>query len=287
MKPKKFAKFKSAINAILDFLVPPNITCIYCGREIGIPNKFNACDECLKNLPFNNQKICRLCGAKIVDEAEICLSCFYSPPPFSVARAPFLYDFPISGLISNLKFENAKFTAAPLAQFMIETYRQHNFDAEVVIPVPLTPKRQKERKYNQAELLAQEIAKEFGLELLTDVAARSKHTAPQARLNWRARQENMRGAFTLLDKSKIKGKKILVVDDVFTTGATIKSFCRELQKAKPKNICVLTLAHTYIDRVKLKNMALSMKIKYKIKMHFRKKLALHQKQKLDKKQNNI
>lgn len=269
-------KAKKICLNVLDFLMPPNIKCIYCGEEISVPNKYNACQNCLKTLPFNNQKICKLCGSKIIDEADVCLSCFADPPPFSVARAPFLYEPPISGLVSQIKFSNAKFAVEPLTQFLIEEYSKNKFDCEVVIPVPLGQKRHKQRTYNQASLLAQGISKHFGLKLLEDVVVRSRATAPQAHLNWRARQENMRDAFSLVNKSRIKGKKILVVDDVYTTGATVKNLCKELQRGKPKNICVLTLAHTYVDRIKTKNMALMPKIKYKIKMYFRKKIMLHQ-----------
>ena len=257
-------KLKNIINKILDFLVPPNIKCIYCGGEIDAPNKYHACSKCLNKLPYNNQKVCRLCGNKITDEATICISCYASPPPFKIARAPFLYAPPISGLIANLKFDNAKYAAKPLAQFLIDEYTLNNYSCDVIIPVPLSPSRQKTRKYNQATLLANVLSNHFGLPVLESVISRSRHTAPQASLAWRARQENMINAFTLLDKS-IKGKNVLVIDDVYTTGATIKSLCRELQKAKPKNIYILTLAHTYIHRRKIKKIKFAKTIKLKIR----------------------
>lgn len=258
-------KIRKVINKVLDYLIPPNIKCIYCGEEIDTPNKYHACSRCLKTLPYNNKKVCKLCGNKIIDEAKICLSCFSSPPPFKIARAPFLYEPPISGLIANIKFDNAKYAVNPLAQFMIDEYLKHNFNCDIIIPVPLSAKRVKTRKYNQAKLFADVIGKHFIIPVLDNVVSRSRHTAPQASLAWRARQENMINAFTLTNKSAIKGKNVLVVDDVFTTGATIKSLCQELKKAKPKNIYVLTLAHTYIHRRKIKKIKFAKTIKLKIR----------------------
>lgn len=259
-------KIKNNVNKILDLLIPPDIKCIFCGEEIKTQNKYQICDECAKNLPYNNQKVCKLCGCKIHDQADVCLSCFYSPPPFFIARAPFLYEPPISGIISNLKFENAKFAVKPLSEFLIDEYIKNNYDCDLIIPVPLSPEREKQRKYNQAQLLSQGLAKHFNLPILNDVVVRSKHTFPQAKLNWRARQQNMIDAFKLQSNKKLKGKKILVVDDVMTTGATIKNLCKELQKAKPAKIFVLTLAHTYINRTKIKNKNIFEKYKKKLKI---------------------
>lgn len=259
-------KIRKVFNKILDFLVPTNIKCIYCGEEISTPNKFNACDKCLKTLPYNNGKICKICGTKITDEADICLSCFYSPPPFTVARAPFLYDPPIPQMIYAIKFDNAKYLIKPLANFMLLEYQKHGFEADVILPIPLSEKRLKERTYNQAELLARELGTALSLPLDTTSIKRVKNTSRQARLGWRARQKNVVDAFQIQNKKALKGKVVLVVDDVMTSGATIKSFCHEVQKARPKQILVLTLAHTYIDRIKTKNQKLLTKINKKIKI---------------------
>ena len=249
-------KIKTVFNKILDFLVPPNIKCIYCGEEISTPNKFNACDKCLKTLPYNNSRICKICGTKITDQADICLSCFYSPPPFTVARAPFLYESPIPELVYAIKFDNAKYLIKPLANFMLMEYEKNNFDADIILPIPLSEKRFKERTYNQAELLAKELSSSLNLAIDTTSIKRTKNTSRQAKLSWRERQKNVVGAFEIQNKKALKGKVVLVVDDVMTTGATIKSFCHEVQKARPKRILVLTLAHTYIDRIKTKNLSI-------------------------------
>lgn len=259
-------KIKKFFSKILDFLVPTNIKCVFCGDEISCPNQFNACDKCLKTLPYNQDKICKICGTKLTDQADICLSCFYSPPPFNIARAPFLYDSPIPQMIYAIKFDNAKYLIKPLANFMLQEYQKNEFNADVILPIPLSDKRLKERTYNQAELLAQELGTALSLPLDTTSIKRTKNTSRQATLSWRARQQNVVDAFEIQSKKNLKGKTVLVIDDVMTSGATIKSFCHELQKARPKQILVLTLAHTYIDRIKTKNTKLLSKIKKKIKI---------------------
>lgn len=259
-------KIHHILNKVLDFLVPPNIKCIYCGEEIETPNKYNACKNCLKTLPYNNKKVCKFCGDKISDESTLCLSCFFSPPLFKIARAPFLYEPPISTLISNLKFENAKYAVKPLAQFLIDEYIKNNYECDIVIPVPLSPLRQKQRKFNQASLIASIVAKHFNLPMIENAVVRSRNTPKQTNLDYRARQQNMIDAFELVSKSNLKDKNILVIDDVYTTGATIHNFCKTLKKAKPKNIYVLTIAHTHINRAKIKRHKFTNQIKYKIKI---------------------
>lgn len=264
--------------------MPPDIKCIFCGDEISVPNKLGACQNCLKTLPRNNGKICRKCGAKIDDQAEICLSCFHKPPVFKMARAPFLYDPPISAMVAALKFENAKYLVEPLAEWLAKEYYDNDYCSQIIVPVPLSPARLKQRTYNQALLLSNALGRIVNLPVVADAVERTRNTFPQARLNWRNRQQNMIDAFRITNKSALKNKKILVVDDVMTTGATIKNLCIELQKAKPKEICVLTLAHTYIRRAKLKNVNVLQALKQKAQRLVRKsvqKIAfkLHQRKK--------
>lgn len=251
-------KFKEKINKLLDILFPEDIKCIFCGDEISEKNNYNACGKCLKNLPYNDKNICLACGVKMNDLADICFYCFHTYPPYKIARAPFLYDYPISNLIQQFKFENAKYLFAPLGEFLIDTYKKNNYDCDLIIPVPLSKSRLKLRKYNQAEMLAMPLSKNFNLPIINNAVVRIKDTNKQANLTHSQRRENLKNAFQLVDKKSIKNKNVLVVDDVMTTGETIKNLCYELHKGKPKNIYVLTLAHTDFYRNK--------KIKYSKKL---------------------
>lgn len=251
-------KLKEKFEKVVNFIFPPNIKCIFCGDEISDDNKYHACEKCLKKLPFNDKKVCQACGVKIDDIADICFYCFHTLPPYKIARAPFLYDAPISSLVQHFKFENAKYLFTPLGEFLIDTYQKYNYNCDLIIPVPLSQSRLKARKYNQAELLARPLAKKFNLPIINDAVVRIKDTSKQTKLTHSERCENLKNAFNLIDKKTIKNKNILVVDDVMTTGETIKNLCYELHKGKPKNIYVLTLAHTDFYRNK--------KIKYSKKL---------------------
>ena len=112
----------------------------------------------------------------------------------------------------------------------------------LLIPVPLHKKRLKERGYNQSELLAKEISSALEIPLNCEVLEKVKYTLPQFNLNEKERMENIRGAFELKNIELIKGKKLLIIDDIFTTGITVHEVCRVLRKGKPESIYVLTLA---------------------------------------------
>lgn len=262
------------ISKFIEWIFPQDIKCIFCGDEIKTPNIYNTCDKCLKNLPFNNKKICKVCGTKINNMAKICNLCFENPPPYKIARAPFLYENPVTSIIYQIKFNNAKFLFEPLSNFLVDIYKKYNYNCDLILPIPLSQERLKTRKYNQAEKLAECLSPKLNLPVYNNLIIRTKNTQVQAKLTFENRKNNLNNAFKLLDKTKLKNKNILVIDDVITTGATINNFCLELKKAKPKNIYILTLAHTDLFRTKIKKkinfkIYLSKKIK-KIKLKLQK-----------------
>lgn len=260
---------KKKLNKIYDAVCPPNIKCIFCGDEIRNVNKFNICDECVNNLPRNNGKICKICGSKIEGEGELCENCFSHIPSFDIARAPFLYEEPISNLVQRFKYHNGKYLFKPLSEFMIDEYLKNNFNCDLIIPMPLSKQHLKIRKYNQAEELAKHISQNLNIPLYNGIIERVKDTEKQTKLTFTERLENLKDAFKILDKKAIKNKTILVVDDVITTGATLNSCCLELRKGKPKKIIVLTLAHTYFHSQFLKQ---KNDVVYKIKTNIQEKM---------------
>ena len=119
-------------------------------------------------------------------------------------------------------------------------------EADIIIPVPLHKKRLLKRGYNQASLIAQKLAQEFDKTYLSHALVRTRHTVSQGHFSFEQRQKNVKGAFEVLPKAKIKlqGKNVLLVDDVITTGSTINACAKELLKAKVKSVCVLAVART-------------------------------------------
>lgn len=118
---------------------------------------------------------------------------------------------------------------------------------EMILPVPLHKKRLKEREFNQSALLAKQIAKKSASLLMLNTLIRKKNTLPQVGLSAKARKKNIRNAFKVLDPKAVKGKRLMLVDDVFTTGATAQECSKVLKKAGAKEVHVVTLTHGTLD----------------------------------------
>lgn len=227
------------LNKISNIFYPEHIKCLACGDELDEETDF--CKKCLKSLPFNNENICDVCGTKIPG-VGVCPICSGKKHVFEIARAPFLYTGEIKRLIHNFKYNNARYLFAPLSLYMLEEYKTWKMNADMIVPVPLYAKRYKQRGYNQAEELAKELSRHLNIPVVNAVS-KERETVSQTELEFKDRQENVKDAFKLIDKS-VKNKNILLIDDVYTTGATVKEVCRVLNKAKVNKIYVLTLAHT-------------------------------------------
>ncbi len=113
---------------------------------------------------------------------------------------------------------------------------------DTIIPVPISKKRRKERGYNQSELIAKEMAKNLGIEYNTDCLIKVKNIVEQSKLNKEERQKNIQGVYELHKQNKLQNKKILLIDDIYTTGSTVNECCKILKQASPKQIEVFTLA---------------------------------------------
>ena len=142
-----------------------------------------------------------------------------------------------------LKFGNKKYISAELAKMMTDTFIEEEMCADVVTFVPMTAKEIKERGYNQSELLAEEVAKRLNLPI-TSTVLKIKETDKQKRLTAKERRENLKGVFAVADKTAIKGKRILLVDDVITTGATVNECSAVLKKAGATKVSSLTACIT-------------------------------------------
>jgi ComF family protein len=157
-------------------------------------------------------------------------------------NAPFLYEEPIRSMLLKLKNDNgfaARAVAPYLAAVFMREIRPKNC---IIIPVPLCKSRLRERGYNQAELLARELSQYIEKPVLTNVLIRIKQTTPQKKMNPAERIKNMKNAFAVRDAELIRNKNIVLIDDVFTTGATANECIKTLKKAGAKLISILTVA---------------------------------------------
>lgn len=234
-----------------ELFYPEGYCCLVCDRDI-FNNPYVICDRCFKRLPFTNSRVCLHCGDLLVSDGDYCKRCKGKKFIYERAIAPFLYKDDISTLIFGLKYDNKKYIAKSLAKFMADCYLHNKFYADVIIPVPLCNKRMKQRGYNQSELLATEISKILDIPINLDCLKRVKETPTQTKLDYIDRQNNMVDAFKVYNSKNIKDKVVLIIDDVFTTGATVTECSKTLTNAGAKMVYVLTCAHTVLKKDKEK-----------------------------------
>ena len=218
----------------LDLLFPR--WCVGCGREGDF-----LCPSCLKSLPRIAPPLCPRCGLP-QSRASLCPSCAGWQAEIDGIRSPFRFDGVIRQAIHELKYKNLRAIAGLFARLLNDYLTANPIPGEVLVAVPLHPKRLRERGYNQSHLLAQELAKLSRLPLVDDCLIRARHSPPQARTaNVDERRDNVSDAFSCRDL-RLKGKQALLIDDVSTSGATLDGCARALKKAGAISVWGLVLA---------------------------------------------
>jgi len=202
------------------------------------------CDDCLRKVVYIKPPICRVCG-KPRDKyfaGDLCEDCSKEGMPFEIARSVVLYDGVIKEAIHKFKFEGKKALSPILGRFLVEHLDRGEIPVkkiDAVIPLPLSRKRFRQRGYNQTELLANEISAQYPIKTDSRSLIKSRDIAPQFELSRVNRLLNIKGAFSC---SPLTGKNVLLIDDIYTTGATVREASGSLKAAGAKNVYVLTLA---------------------------------------------
>lgn len=235
---------KDKVNGFLQLLFPAGLTCVNCGAEIKKDEtRYAFCADCTAKLPFIEGHKCVSCGTPIKNEADYCDNCTRYDRNFDINRSPLTYEGTAAELIKKLKFGNKKYIAAELAKMMTDTFIEEGMVADVVTFVPMTDKEIKERGYNQSRLLAEEIAKRLNLPI-SDKLLKIKETDRQKKLTAKERRDNLKGVFAVADKSDFYRKRILLIDDVITTGATVNECAAVLKKSGAVKVSSLTACIT-------------------------------------------
>ena len=202
-------------RAALDLVFPPR--CAGCGRD----GEF-LCSACSGSLTVALAPRCPCCW-RPGPQARLCLPCQAHPPAFDGLRSAFVYDAAARQLVHALKYRGTTALAAPMASLLAEAVRRHDLDADVIVPVPLSGLRQRTRGYNQAAALAVALGRRLDTPVLPKALKRRRHTPAQARsADAEARRRNVVGAFALR-QPEIAGLRVLLLDDVTTTGATLEA----------------------------------------------------------------
>ena len=238
------AVVKRAFKAFDGALYPLDCTCDACGNELVEDTRYRLCSECMASLPFVNGHICLNCGVPLKDESDYCNRCQNQKSAFLKNRAPLVYDGEVKRLIYKLKFAKKTYVAQTLGALMADKFLECGMNSEIIVFVPMTASEEKKRGYNQAELLANEVGKRLDIPVLPALA-KIKSTSEQKELKGKDRALNLEGAFACIFE-QVKGRKILLIDDVFTTGATANECAKVLLKAKAREVCVLTAAVTQL-----------------------------------------
>jgi len=231
---------------LLDFVYPQ--TCPICRNPLKREEK-DVCEECWKALAVLPSPYCPYCKSLIESEDEITN---HQCPKLSrpgdrrilAVRSLGTFDDHYQKLIHRLKYEKKIQLGKRLAQKLGESISEENEFAgrDMVIPVPLHRARERERGFNQSEVVAEGISRAMGISLTKDILKRKRHTKDQTYLNAQQRAENVKGAFVVTQPEKIDGKSVILVDDVMTTGATLNECARMLRDAGATRILAATLA---------------------------------------------
>lgn len=172
-------------------------------------------------------------------DGRVCGHCLANPPAFAATIAGFSYDFPVDSLIQALKYGGNLAVASLLARLLAEQVAPES-RPDLVIPMPLHPARLGERGFNQSTEIARPLARSLKLTLASDICRRAKNTPPQATLDHKERVRNIRGAFS--SAGEVAGKKLAVVDDVMTSGATVNELAKTLLRAGAAEVRVWVVA---------------------------------------------
>ncbi len=234
---------KKILNFIISIIFPR--TCSLCKKTVPFSSEQNICNECLEKIPKLEGLICHKCSLPLPDGGATCSDCKSNKNIFfEVLKSPYLYSTQMQKLIKKLKYSRKTFLARDLSVQLANFILKENIDKniDVVVPVPMHWFKKWKRGYNQAELLAENVAKLIS-KPMCNVLVRTKYTKPQFNLKKRERYENLENMFVLNKKyvDVITGKRILLIDDIATTCSTANQCAKALKNVKGK-VFVVTLS---------------------------------------------
>ncbi len=273
------------INRFLRIFFPES--CPVCKKPSTDHKTAPICLECWLAISPHIGPMCQKCGKPLVSNASItCQVCIEDDPPFKWARSFGLYEGPLREAINLFKYHRIKRLSKPLSELMFTPLDNEHLTglkinpappllscsspllsckskkggeskkrgcgvkmlrADAIIPVPLYKKRLRQREFNQSALFAKHLACSIGKPLILNCLIKTRDTMPQVGLSAKERGKNIRKTFEIRNKELIGGKNIMLVDDVYTTGATVRECSKVLKKAGAKDIYVITLAHSRGD----------------------------------------
>ena len=241
------------LTALFDLFFPP--LCPVCGLRLGDGRRDPLCGGCWRSIEPIAAPYCIVCGTPFFafgprDERHRCEECRRHRPPFAYARSIARYGGVIREALHAFKFDRVTALERPLGNLMAEVGRGMVSVEEItlLVPIPLHRSRQSARGFNQAELLARRLGKVWKIPVGQRVLRRLLATRPQTELNRSERRRNIRNAFSLTKPAAVRGQHVLLVDDIYTTGATSAEAARVLKRGGAAKVGVLTVARASFNR---------------------------------------
>jgi competence protein ComFC len=237
-----------ASDAVVSLLFPAG--CMICDELLTGSSRVPICEECLDSFKAPPEKKCEICGQALggmtaaEGEPVVCRACQQKTYAFERARSYGLYEGPLVRAILLLKWERMEPLGVWFAQRLAEIVRQEGalLAADVVVPVPLHRDRERQRGYNQAGLISKPLARKLGLPHKAVLLMRTRPRPNKQILTLEERWESVRGAFATRSGSQVDSKRVLLVDDVMTSGATLDACARALLESGAKSVLGLTVA---------------------------------------------
>lgn len=229
--------FKNIISSAFDCVFDENFTCDLCGKEVFHGERF--CKDCEDNFTPIGEDFCETCGRQTLSHRDVCEDC--KGYEVDLARSVFVYKGSAAKLIRKFKYCNGKYLCDTLAEYLFNLFIENKLLVDVITFVPMLGSQEYERGYNHAKLLAEKLG-ELTNNQVIELLSKEFSTTNQVGLSREERQKNLKNSFKVIDKKLVKGKNILLIDDVLTTGATSGEIASVLKKARAKNVYLLTVA---------------------------------------------
>ncbi len=230
-------------NYLINYILPPR--CLSCSEILNSKGEF--CASCWGKLDFIAKPYCQLCGRKLaiaILDNFCCTRCYNNKPNYDLARSLLKFNEYSKKIIHQFKYQDKTVFAKTFAKLLYNRYGKEIADIDLIVPVPMNRFKRLLRMYNPAHILAQEIAKITDKNIKADILIKAKWTKSQTFLSKKQRMNNIKKSIKFNKKHKITKQKILLVDDVITTGTTIDECAKILRRAGASSISVMTIAMT-------------------------------------------
>ncbi|MDR3605434.1 MAG: ComF family protein [Syntrophaceae bacterium] len=221
--------------------------CYFCGAGNHVKGSV-ICPECRDSVRLVSQPFCNLCGLPLATfddrSSLLCGRCLTKTPPYDKARYGVYYEQSVRAGVTRLKFHSSLFNVRPVAELLIDAFTTHysNETFDAIVPVPVHKKRLINRGFNQVITISERLSRETGIVLDRTSLVKTRDTEPQVGLSRARRLVNLKNAFQVCRPPRIVNKRILIVDDVSTTGATVSEAAKVVRKAGASYIAVMVLA---------------------------------------------